>query len=100
MDATREHGDPHLLDEWMGRSQHKPPMADLAPGLRFSFYGRTSTVGHQDRASSHGWQREAADSLVAGQGVVVVEFFDAGCSRRLPWSARPEAAALLDELRT
>jgi site-specific DNA recombinase len=98
MDATREQRDPHLLDEWMVLRRHKPPNADLAPGLRFAFYGRTSTVGHQDRASSHGWQREAADSLVAGHGVVVVEFFDAGCSRRLPWSARPEAAALLAEL--
>lgn len=98
MDATREQNDPHLLDEWMVRRQYKPPRADLAPGLRFALYGRTSTVGHQDRASSHGWQREAADSLVAGHGAVVVEFFDAGCSRRLPWSARPEAAALLAEL--
>lgn len=98
MDATREQSDPHLLDEWMVRKSHKPPKADFASGLRFAFYGRTSTVGHQDRASSHGWQREAADSLVVGHGAVVVEFFDAGCSRRLPWSARPEAAALLAEL--
>ncbi len=29
---------------------------------------------------------------------MVVEFFDEGCSRRLPWSSRPEAAALLAEL--
>lgn len=29
---------------------------------------------------------------------MVAEFFDAGCSRRLPWSARLEAAALLAEL--
>jgi hypothetical protein len=28
---------------------------------------------------------------------VVVEFFDEGCSRRLPWSSRPAAAALLVE---
>lgn len=95
MDATREQNDPHLLDEWMDRSQHKP-LRGLASGLRFAFYGRTSTVGHQDRASSRGWQREAADTLVAGHGAVVVEFFDAGCSRRLPWSVRPEAAAGLD----
>ena len=80
------------------RGRRRPPRAGLAPGLRFAFYGRTSTVGHQDRASSHGWQREAADSLVAGHGAVVAEFFDAGCSRRLPWSARLEAAALLAEL--
>lgn len=28
--------------------------------------------------------------------MVVVEFFDSGYSRRLPWTDRPEAAALLD----
>jgi len=27
--------------------------------------------------------------------VIVVEFFDEGCSRRLPWRDRPAAAALL-----
>jgi site-specific DNA recombinase len=98
VDVTREQNDPHLLDGRMVRSQRKPPRIDLAPGLRFAFYGRTSTLGHQDRPSSHGWQREAADSLVADHGTVVVEFFDAGCSRPLPWSARPAAAALLAEL--
>ncbi|MFP5283468.1 MAG: hypothetical protein ACLGIF_08470 [Actinomycetes bacterium] len=36
--------------------------------------------------------------MVAGHGAVQVEFFDEGCSRRLPWSSRPEAAALLAEL--
>ena len=72
--------------------RHRPP------GLRFAFYGRTSTVGHQDPTSSRGWQREGAESLIAGHGAVVAEFFDAGCSRRLPWSSRPEAAALLKEL--
>lgn len=41
---------------------------------------------------------EAADCLVTGHGAVAVEFFDAGCSRRLPWSARPAAVALLAEL--
>ncbi|TDD21263.1 recombinase [Actinomadura sp. KC06] len=57
-----------------------------------------STVEYQDRASSIGWQREAAEQLVAGRGVIVAEFFDAGCSRRLSWTERPQAAALLSEL--
>jgi hypothetical protein len=57
-----------------------------------------STAEYQDRASSRAWQREAAECLVAGHGVVEVEFFDVGCPRRLPWSSRPEAAALLAEL--
>ena len=84
------------------RNRRKParpaPGPHRPPGLRFAFYGRTSTIGHQDTASSRGWQREAAASVIAGHGEMVAEFFDAGCSRRLPWSSRPEAAALLAEL--
>jgi hypothetical protein len=67
-------------------------------GLRFAFYGRTSTVDFQDRDSSLAWQREVAECVVAGRGVIVAEFFDAGYSRRLPWADRPEAAALLAAL--
>ena len=36
--------------------------------------------------------------LVAGRGVVVAEYFDVGCFRRLHWAQRPKAAALLDAL--
>jgi site-specific DNA recombinase len=69
------------------------------PGrLRFAFYGRTSTVDFQDRASSRSWQYESARDLVAGHGVIVAEFFDVGYSRRLPWAKRPQAAALFAEL--
>lgn len=86
----------------MTRNRRKPRRTGnelhRAPGLRFAFYGRTSTVGHQDPSSSRGWQREAAESVVHGHGTIMAEFFDAGCSRRLPWSSRPEAAALLAEL--
>jgi hypothetical protein len=64
--------------------------------LRFAFYGRTSTEDYQDRASSEYWQRDVAENVISGRGVVVVEFFDSGYSRRLPWVERPEAAALLD----
>jgi site-specific DNA recombinase len=63
--------------------------------VRFAFYGRTSTVDYQDRCSSRGWQREVAESVIAGRGWIVEEFFNVGCSRRLPWSRRPRAAALL-----
>jgi site-specific DNA recombinase len=67
-------------------------------GLRLAFYGRTSTLDFQDRLSSLAWQREVAECVVAGRGVIVAEFFDAGYSRRLPWVDRPEAAALLAAL--
>ncbi len=66
--------------------------------MRFAFYGRTSTVEHQDRSSSLCWQREVAQSVVVGRGVIVTEFFDTGCSRRLPWTQRPRATALLSAL--
>lgn len=68
-------------------------------GLRFAFYGRTSTEDYQDAASSRCWQREAAENVIAGRGVIVAEYFDTGYSRRLPWAARPGAAALLAAVR-
>lgn len=67
-------------------------------GLWLAFYGRTSTLDFQDRASSQAWQREVAECVIAGRGVIVAEYFDAGYSRRLPWADRPEAAALLAAL--
>lgn len=63
--------------------------------LPFAFYGRTSTVEYQDRSTSRAWQREVAESVVAGKGVIVAEYFDVGCSRRVPWGRRPQAGALL-----
>ncbi len=64
-------------------------------GLRFAFYGRMSTVEFQDRATSIGWQREVAEETIRGHGVIVAEYFDEGCSRRLPWRERPAAAQLI-----
>jgi hypothetical protein len=64
-------------------------------GIRFAFYGRTSTTRHQDRVSSQGWQRDMADELVAGHGQVVAAYFDAGTSRRVPWRQRTQAAQLM-----
>jgi hypothetical protein len=65
-------------------------------GVRFAFYGRTSTVEYQDPVSSAAWQREAAEGVVAGRGRIVAEFFDIGHSRRVSWRARPQARALLE----
>ncbi|WP_439098546.1 recombinase family protein [Amycolatopsis vastitatis] len=64
-------------------------------GLRFAFYGRMSTVEFQDRTTSLGWQREVAEETIRGHGVIVAEYFDEGCSRRLPWRERPAAAQLM-----
>jgi DNA invertase Pin-like site-specific DNA recombinase len=64
-------------------------------GLKFAFYGRMSTVEFQDRATSLGWQREVAEETIRGRGMIVAEFFDEGCSRRLSWRERPAAAQLM-----
>jgi len=67
--------------------------------MHFAFYGRVSTEDQQDPKSSRNWQISRARQLIepAG-GEIVVEFFDVGQSRSLPWSRRPEAARLLDAL--
>jgi recombinase/recombinase-like zinc beta ribbon protein/resolvase-like protein len=89
-----------LLAQWM--SGKKPTTTTARPdhgsGLRFAFYGRTSTTRHQDRVSSQGWQRDMADELVGGHGQVVAAYFDLGTSRRIPWRQRPQAAQLMTEI--
>ncbi|MFG1885804.1 hypothetical protein [Micromonospora sp. NPDC049102] len=98
--ATRAAAKPgrSTLSSWAAgqrklRPQRFTPAAD---GLRFAFYGRMSTVDFQDRASSCRWRRDHAGDLVAGHGRIVVEFFDEGVSRRVPWPDRPQASRLLD----
>lgn len=59
------------------------------------FYGRVSTEDWQDPATSRARQREQAEALVRGHGVIVAEFFDAGQSRTVAWGRRPEAARLV-----
>ena len=63
--------------------------------LRFAFYGRVSTEDWQDPVTSRARQLQQALMLVAGRGVIVAEFFDAGESRVLPWARRPQAAAVV-----
>lgn len=105
MSSVRYDGDHAVgLDAWAGGSRRahgrRRQEDGCDRGLRFAFYGRTSTADYQDRFSSCAWQREVAESVIAGHGVIAREFFDVGCSRRLPWSQRPQAAALLAELRS
>jgi hypothetical protein len=54
-----------------------------------------STEDWQDPVTSRARQRDQAGALIAGRGLIVSEFFDAGESRVLPWARRPQAAALL-----
>jgi DNA invertase Pin-like site-specific DNA recombinase len=81
-----------------GKAIRTSSLPEHTSGLRFAFYGRTSTARRRDRASSQGWQRDMADDLIAGRGQVVAVYFDAGTSRRLPWSRRPQAAQLMAEI--
>lgn len=101
MDSLRD-ADQDVLGGWVRRTRGGPGGRERGRhgpgGLRFAFYGRTSTVRYQDRCTSRGWQREVAESVIGGRGVIVAEYFDVGCSRRLPWARRPRAAALLAEL--
>ena len=62
------------------------------------FYGRVSTEDWQDPVTSRARQREQAEALVRGHGVIVAEFFDVGESRTVPWARRPQSAALVAQL--
>ena len=67
---------------------------------RFAFYGRVSTEDQQDPDASRGWQLARARALISPHGSqIVIEYFDQGQSRSLPWSRRPQASALLAALR-
>src|SRR5882757_3943780 len=93
-----------ILTGWMGKhaeNRVRGPRrsAESPPGLRFAFYGRTSTTEHQDPHTSRAWQLEVSSELIAGHGHIVATFFDAGVSRRNTWRDRPEAADLLAALR-
>src|SRR6516164_6537383 len=66
--------------------------------LRLVFYGRVSTEDWQDPVSSRARQREQAEALVRGHGVIVAELFDVGESRTVAWGRRPRAAALVAQL--
>ncbi|QYN26408.1 recombinase family protein [Amycolatopsis sp. DSM 110486] len=78
-----------------GKPSQPSPLPQPHGGLRFAFYGRTSTLRHQNRVSSHGWQRDMADHLIMGRGQIIADYFDAGTSRRTPWPQRPQAAQLM-----
>jgi hypothetical protein len=85
------------LDQRQGRRGHAGRRAGLPPGgVRFAFYGRVSTCRFQDAESSRAWQRECAQELIVRDGSIVAEYFDVGCTRRMPWAQRPAASALLD----
>jgi hypothetical protein len=91
-------GDTLML--WAERSGHRR-ISELRPGgLRFAFYGRVSTEDYQDPVTSRARQRDQAAALVAGFGLIVAEFFDAGQSRVLAWLRRPQGTGWRTRART
>jgi site-specific DNA recombinase len=94
--ATAAGGD--LLASWaQGLGQGRAAVPGTG-SMRFAFYGRVSTEDWQDPVTSRARQLQQATMLVAGRGVIVAEFFDAGESRTLPWARRPQSAALVAQL--
>jgi site-specific DNA recombinase len=83
------------LVAWAEESGRRQAGGPARGGLRFVFYGRVSTEDWQDPVTSRARQREQAEALVRGHGVIVAEFFDAGQSRTVAWGRRPKAAALV-----
>jgi len=101
MDTLFEIDDGDVLQGWAeARSRRRRgarrETGSAVVGLRFAFHGRTSTAELQDPVTSRAWQREMAESVISGCGVITSEFFDVGCSRRVRWARRPRAAALLE----
>ncbi|WP_206185060.1 recombinase family protein, partial [Thermoactinospora rubra] len=75
-------------------------MEDRQPAIRFAFYGRVSTEDNQDPEASRAWQLGRARALIEPRGgQIVAEYFDVDKSRSIPWSRRPYAAALIEELK-
>jgi len=102
MDTQFEIDDRDVLHGWAevrGRRRRSAQRQSgtAVTGLRFAFYGRTSTAEFQDPVTSRAWQREMAESVIPGNGLITSDFFDVGCSRRVPWARRPRAAALLEQ---
>ena len=86
------------LVAWAARSGRAQTAGPVRGGMRFVFYGRVSTEDWQDPVTSRARQREQAEALVRGHGVIVAEFFDTGESRTMAWGRRPRAAALVARL--
>jgi site-specific DNA recombinase len=83
---------------WAERTGRRGAAEPGGGTLRFVFYGRVSTEDYQDPVTSRARQRDQAEMLVHGHGVIVAELFDVGESRAVAWPRRPQAAALVAAL--
>ena len=87
-----------VLVSWAERTARGDRRVAGLGTLRFVFYGRVSTEDWQDPVTSRVRQREQAEALVRGHGVIVADFFDVGESRTVAWARRLQAAALVAQL--
>ncbi len=78
----------------MPRTQREVAKLSSDPtSLRFAFYGRVSTEDNQDPEASRNWQLTRANALIEPRGgMIVVQFFDIGKSRSLPWNFQRSTA--------
>jgi site-specific DNA recombinase len=67
----------------------------------FAVYGRTGSSDPTDGEAARRRQFERARALIEQRGGrIVAEFFDVGQSRSTGWARRPQAAALLNAVKT
>jgi site-specific DNA recombinase len=70
------------LVAWAEESGRRRAGGPARGGLRFVFYGRVSTEDWQDPVTSRARQREQAEALVRGHGVIMAEFSTLGRAAR------------------
>src|SRR6478672_3335664 len=87
-----------VLVSWAACTAHDDKSMAGRGMVRFVFYGRVSTEDWQDPVTSRARQREQAEALVRGHGVIVAELFDVGESRTVAWARRSQSAALVAQL--
>ena len=98
--ASLHRSDPRgdVLVSWAERTARGDRRVAGPGTVQFVFYGRVSTEDWQDPVTSRARQREQAEALVRGHGVIMAELFDVGESRTVAWARRPQAAALVAQL--
>jgi site-specific DNA recombinase len=69
------------------------------PGGDFALLARTSTEDNQSPEESLKWQQHRGGLVIRDAGRIKVVFHDTGESRSIPWKRRPQAQALLQEMR-
>ena len=72
---------------------------DAEPELDYALLARTSTEDNQSPEESLKWQEHRGGLVIRDTGRIAVVFHDKGLSRSIPWKRRPEALALLNEMR-